>query len=78
MATRRQAPAGWSVYHRSEAGSPELHTGGEWFFQPDDFDGGEVWSRGYPSQAAALAACEAEAAEIENENQAIAERGGLF
>lgn len=48
------------VYHKSTAGTPELHKGGPWFYQPLDFDGGEVWSVGHRSYRAALKAASAE------------------
>lgn len=50
----------YTVYHVSTAGSPRAHdtSGGEWFFQPNDYGDGEVFSSGYPTaedaQAAAL------------------------
>ena len=48
------APVNYTVYHRDTAGAPEAHDdpGGPWYFQPSDYDG-DVYSRGYPTEAAA-------------------------
>lgn len=55
--------AEFCVYNRDDAGSPEDHEGGPWFYQPKDFDGGEVYSEGYPSKDAAIDACLSEITE---------------
>lgn len=65
--SEQELPTNWTVYHKSEAGSPESHEGGPWFYQPDDFDGGEVWSFGYPTREEAVQACILEADERESE-----------
>lgn len=44
------------VYHRANAGLPEAHRGGTWYFQPADYTGGDVYSKGYASRDAASAA----------------------
>ncbi len=45
----------YTVYHRSAAGDPGAHnsTRGDWYFEPSDWDGGDVYSEGYPTQRAA-------------------------
>jgi hypothetical protein len=45
----------FTVYHVSEAGSPDAHdtTTGEWFFQPADESSGEAFSAGYATADAA-------------------------
>jgi len=47
-------PEGWQVYHREEAGCPELHDEGDWYYEPVDHHGGDVYSPGYntPQEAA--------------------------
>lgn len=62
-------PPGWTVYHASRAGVPQLHGvaaghPGEWHFQPDDGPAGEVWSIGYPTRAEAVAAAWAESGRV--------------
>jgi len=54
----RDAPVNYTVYHRDTAGAPEAHNdpGGPWYFQPSDYHGGEVYSCGYPTEAAAAEA----------------------
>lgn len=53
--------ADYTIYHVSEAGSPTAHdtSNGEWFFQPNDVNDGEVFSDGYPTREAAEAAAQA-------------------
>lgn len=43
------------VYHRDTAGLTEAHQhpDGPWYFQPAYYDGGNVYSKGYPSPEAA-------------------------
>ena len=72
MSLLSPAPAGWSVYHASEAGSPDLHGvaagyDGDWHYQPDDAPAGEVWSNGYKTRMEAVEACWAEASAMEDE-----------
>lgn len=50
-------PEGWTVYHRSDAGDPAIHSDGEWYYAPEDGAGGGVYSPGYPTRVAAVAAC---------------------
>jgi len=45
------------IYHKSQAGNPELHTDGNWYYQPDGYDSGDVFSRGYATREAAEEAC---------------------
>lgn len=60
----------FSIYHLSDAGNPEAHDtrGGDWFFQPVGYDGGEAYSTGYPTRVYAL-----DAAEDHENHQAIEE-----
>lgn len=51
----RRAPPGYVVYHKKDAGSPELHEGGAWFFEPAEW-GGDVYSPGYRTRQAACRA----------------------
>lgn len=44
------------VYRKAEAGAPELHKGGPWFFEPADYDGNEVYSKGYGTRRDAVEA----------------------
>jgi hypothetical protein len=46
------------VYHKDNAGRPDMHEGGPWFFEPAKYDDGEVYSDGYATAAEALAAAE--------------------
>ncbi|HLZ70487.1 MAG TPA: hypothetical protein VKV26_11360 [Dehalococcoidia bacterium] len=48
------------IYHSSEAGSPRAHddTTGAWYYEPVDWGEGDVFSPGYVTEAAALAAAE--------------------
>lgn len=47
------------AYHKREAGNPNIHHGGPWFFEPaGNYSSGEVYSIGFPSLAAALEAAE--------------------
>jgi hypothetical protein len=48
------------VYHKSDAGAPELHDSdeGDWYFEPKGYSDGEVFSGGYPTWEDALAAAE--------------------
>ena len=57
-----QSPDGWIVYHQSEAGDVPAHRreSGQWFYQPDDWDDGEIYSLGFPTRAAASDAAEDE------------------
>lgn len=48
----------YTVYKAEEAGSPESHEAGKWYFQPDDYDDGSVFSNGYNSEQAAKEAAE--------------------
>ncbi len=60
IATTRSG--GFRVFHKSQAGAPEFFTdeGGDWYFEPNDPHGGDdVYSVGYPTREAALAAAEA-------------------
>lgn len=47
------------VYHRDNAGSPDVHEGGPWFFEPVEWGAGEVYSGGYTTAVQALRAAEA-------------------
>lgn len=46
------------VYHKSEAGRPDLHTNGEWFFQPKGYTEGDIFSPGYATKEAAQEAAD--------------------
>mgnify|MGYP000272839456 CR=1 FL=1 len=48
----------YRIYHRSEAGRPDLHKDGEWFFEPKGYGEGEVYSRGFATRKQAVAAAE--------------------
>jgi hypothetical protein len=57
-----ETPEGWTIYHSSKAGSPNLHglaagERGEWHYQPHDGPIGEVWSNGFATPQEALDAC---------------------
>lgn len=54
------------VYHKSEAGMPDVHEGGPWFFEPENYNG-DVFSPGYATRAEAEAAATAWVATAENE-----------
>ena len=47
-------PEGWSVYAAEDAGSPELHKAGCWYFQPNDYDEAVIYSEAYESREAAI------------------------
>lgn len=53
----------WVIYHKSDAGDPDLHEGGPWFYHPRDFVDNEVYSEGYSSKDAAIDACLSEITE---------------
>lgn len=57
----------YRVYHTSEAGSPESHAPDSYYYEPTDWDGGDVWSGPYPTRAAAAAAAEAEGEILDRE-----------
>ena len=48
----------YKVYHKKESGAPELHKNGEWFFEPEDWNEGEVFSEGYATKGEAEEAAE--------------------
>lgn len=50
----------WHIYHFSGAGQPDAHPieEGEWFFEPADSDGWEVYSPGYATMEACVEACQ--------------------
>lgn len=58
------APEGWRVYHRDDSGSPDMHTDGTWYYEPGDWDTGEVYSAGYATRGEALSACQADADQL--------------
>lgn len=60
----------FTVYHVSEAGQPNAHdtAHGEWFFEPENYSSGDVYSEGYSTKE------EAEQAAIEWFEQQEAER----
>ncbi len=61
MAERQYTKSGaFVVFHQSDAGAPELFNddGGDWYFEPSGVDVGDVFSPGYPTPGAALAAAE--------------------
>ncbi len=60
-------PDGWVVYHRDEAGQPDAHDGGPWFYAPTDYDSADVYSYGYATRDDAIEAAEREAEESERE-----------
>jgi len=48
----------WIIYHKDEAGCPEAHEGGPWFYEPADWgDSGDVYSKGFPTAGEAEADC---------------------
>lgn len=58
----------YRVYHKSEAGSPEAHEDGPWFYEPAEWDEGEVYSPGFMTVDEAETACrnwDAEQASLE-------------
>lgn len=74
MATTIETTNGeYRIYHKAEAGAPELHTTGEWFYEPSDYAEGSVWSDGYPTEAeareAAISEADTDAAEREWQRQ---------
>jgi len=52
-------PEGWAIYHREDAGQPDMHdcSGGDWYYEPEGWDVGEVYSHGYRTPEQAVAAC---------------------
>lgn len=48
----------YRVFTADETGAPELHEAGKWHFEPGDYDGGEVFSQGYDTEAEAVAAAQ--------------------
>ncbi len=69
----------FTVYHVSEAGDPAAHAtpGGGWFYQPTGEGSGDVYSDGYPTEAAALAAAEEEEAQQKFEEEAEEEANAI-
>ncbi len=57
------------VYHKDQAQCPELHVGGPYFFQPSDWNEGEIYSPGYATEAEAIDAAEQWATEQEWEQE---------
>lgn len=40
-------PEGYHLYQGKDAARPDLHVSTDWYFEPDDYAGGEVFSAGY-------------------------------
>lgn len=49
-------PGGWRVYRAEEAGAPELHVAGSWYFEPLDWDG-DIFSDACPTREEAIELC---------------------
>lgn len=50
-------PDGWQVYKGEDAFDKEMHEEHLWYFEPSDWDTGEVYSEGYTSLPEAVAGC---------------------
>lgn len=62
----------YTVYHKSQTGSGiSLHKDGPWFFEPAGYDGGDVFSAGYPTKEKAATAAELLAAENDEDDPEI-------
>ena len=59
MDVRATVSGDFVIYRGSEAGAPHLHDPNQWYYEPHGWGQGEVYSDGYPTAEAALAAAEA-------------------
>lgn len=63
-----EAPEGWIVYAAEDAGNPGVHEAGHWYYQPADWNEGDVYSEGYATRAAAIKAACNDTSNIESDD----------